>query len=201
MSFQDTELFKGIELNKEEYIGDYWKMREQFNMLFDVIPSYDETHQREALDYFNNFRVEISYPNEIKIEGKFIIGKNDIGEYEFDSNERGDFLINDFLEKDAEQVKSYVIVVMMSLVSCKPLYFFDDFLQDNEKLTIGKMLKNAEYWRIPPKPRKSCKEFDTLVQSREKFKIPIKGGKRKKKRIMRTQRKKRNKRTRRTKRR
>ena len=198
MSFQNTDLFKAMELNNnEEYIGDYWEMREKFDLLFGAINDITNVnHQNQLLDYYNNFRVEISYPKHIKIKGKFIIRKTDRGEYEFDSNERGDFLINDFLEKDAEQVKSYVIVVMMSLVSCKPLYFFDDFLQDTEKLTIGKMLKNAEYWRIPPKPRKSCKEFDTLVQPREKLKrITIKAGTRKKKRIMRTKRKKRNKRT------
>ena len=201
MSFQDTELFKAMELNNnEEYIGDFWKMRENFNLLFDVIHSYNVNHQNQLLDYYNNFRVEISYPKHIIIKGKFIIGKTDRGEYEFDSNVQDDFRLNDLLKIDGEQVKSNVIVVMMGLVSCEPLYFFDDFLQANEMLENDEMLLNAKYWRIPPKPRKSCKEFDTLVQSREQLKkITIKGGTRKKKRIMRTQRKKRNKRTRRTK--
>jgi hypothetical protein len=187
--------------NNEEYIGDYWQMRAKFNLLFDVIHSYNVNHQNQLLDYYNNFRVEISYPKHIKIKGKFIIGKTDRGEYKFDSDERDDFRLNDFLKIDGEQVKSSVIVVMMGRVSCEPLYFFDDFLQANEMLENDEMLLNAKYWRIPPKPRKSCKEF---VQSREKFKnhkarITIKAGTRKKKRIMRTQRKKRNKRTRRTK--
>jgi hypothetical protein len=199
-SFKETELFKSMELtNKEEYIGDFYKIRENFNMLFDVLRGEDDAFQRLALDYYNNFRVKISYPTEIEIKGKFIIGKNDRGEHEFDSHEQDDFLVNDFLEQDREQVKSYTIVVMMSLETCKPLYFFDNFLQDNEKLAIGKLLKNAEYWRMPPQPRQSCKEFNKLVEKREKFKIAF-GGKRKKKRIMRTKRK-RNKRTRRTKRR
>jgi hypothetical protein len=109
--------------------------------------------------------------------------------------------LGDLLKIDREQVKSNVVVVMMGLVSCEPLYFFDNFLQANEMLENDEMLLNAKYWRIPPKPRTSCKEFDTrFLQSCEDLnKITIKGGTRKKKRIMRKQRKKRNKRTRRTK--
>jgi hypothetical protein len=198
--FKKTLLFKSIELknDKEEYIGGFDKIQENFNMLFELLPGRDDTIQRLILDYYNNFRVKISYPTEIEIKGKFIIGKNERG-YEFDSHEHDAFLLDDFLEQDREQVKAYNIVVMMSLETCKPLYFFDDFLQDNEKLANGKLLKNAEYWRISPQTRQSCTDFNNLVEKREKFKIEV-GGKRKKKRIMRTKRK-RNKRTRRTKRR
>ena len=201
MSFQDTELFKAMELNNnEEYIGDYWSMKAQFNMLFNVIHSYNVNHQNQLLDYYNNFRVEISYPKHIKIEGKFIIGKTDRGEYEIDTNRREMTFDDDFLQIDREQVKSNVIVVMMDLLSCEPLYFFDDFLQANEMLENDEMLLNAKYWRIPPKPRKSCKEFDIPVKPRGKLKkITMIAGTRKKKRIMRIKRKKRNKRTRRTK--
>jgi hypothetical protein len=200
--FEKTELFKSIELiNKEEKNGvDFYKILENFYMLFDILRGEeDETHQRLALDYYNNFRVKISYPNEIEITGKFIIGKDDMGGYKLDSYKLDEFFINDFLEQDREQVEANAVVAMMSLKTCKPLYFFDDFSQENQKLANGNILKSAKYWRIPPQPRLSCKEFKPLVQKGEKFKIEV-GGKRKKKRIMRTKRK-RNKHTRRTKRR
>jgi len=199
-SFEETELFKRIKLtNTEEYIGDFYKIWENFYMLFDILRGEDKTHQHLALDYYNNFRVKISYPNEIEITGKFIIGKDDMGGYKLDSYKLDEFFINDFLEQDREQVEANAVVVMMSLKTCKPLYFFDDFSQENQKLANGNILKSAKYWRIPPQTRLSCKEFKPLVQKGEKFKIEV-GGKRKKKRIMRTKRK-RNKHTRRTKRR
>jgi hypothetical protein len=209
--YKETLLFKSIELNENEvkYIGDFYDVQAEFNMLFELLPGRgdtiqrgrDDTIQRLIIDYYNNFRVKISYPTEIVIKGKFIIGKNHRGKYELDSHGHDDFLVNDFLEEDREQVKANYAVAMMSLETCKPLYFFDDFLQNNEPLASGKVLKNAEYWRIPP-PQQSCKEFNELVEKFKKFKkfkIAF-GGKLKKKRIMRTKRK-RNKRTRRTKRR
>jgi hypothetical protein len=201
--YKKTLLFKSMEFKDgktEEDIGDFYDVQAKFNMLFELLPGRNDTIQRLILDYYNNFRVEISYPTEIVIKGKFIIGKNHRDEYELDSHEHDDFLVNDFLEEDREQVKANYAVAMMSLETCKPLYFFDDFLQNNEPLASGKVLQNAKYWRIPP-PQQSCKEFNEPVEKREfkKFKIAF-GGKLKKKRIMRTKRK-RNKRTRRTKRR
>lgn len=197
-SFKKTELFQSIELTKEEYIGDIYNVRENFNMLFDVLSGVTPTHQSLALDYYNNFRVEISYPNDITIEGKFKIVKNDRGEYEFDSNEQDNFLINDFLEQDREQIKSYTIVGMINRKTGEPLVFFDNFLQDNEKLTSGKMLKNAKYWRIPPLEHKTYTNSNKLDKSPHKVKIEV-GGKRNKKRITRTKLTKRkgNKRTKR----
>jgi hypothetical protein len=201
--YKETELFKKIlEDGVVEYIGDFGDIQVKFIMLFRLLTGMDDTIQRLILDYYNNFRVKISYPTEIVIEGKFIIGKNHRDEYELDSHEHDDFLVDDFLKKDREQVEAKAVVAMMSLETCKPLYFFDDFLQNNEELANGKLLKNAEYWRIPP-PRQSCKEFNKLVENRKKLHKKIKiafGGKLKKKRIMHTKRK-RNKRTRRTKRR
>jgi hypothetical protein len=203
-TFQETPEFKSIELSKgmEESIEDFYAVRENFNMLFRVLEGVeDEIHRGLILNYYNNFRVEISYPKAIQIEGKFIIGKNNSGEYEFDSNEQYEFFTDDLVEEDKSKVKSYNIVVMVSLETCEPFYFYDNFLQNNEKLENGETLTNAKYWRIPP-PHKSCKEFDKLVKRYEEFKkskIAI-GGKRKKRRIMRTKRK-RNKRTKRTKRR
>jgi hypothetical protein len=197
-SFEETDLFKSMKLTNEEEIGDFYKIWENFSMLFYILRGEkNKTHQRLALDYYNNFRVEISYPNEIVITGKFIIGEDYMGEYELDSHELDEFFINDFLDQNREQVKANAVVVMMSLNTCKPLYFFDNFSQENQKLANGNILKSAKYWRIPPQPRQSCKELNKLDEKREKFKIEV-GGKRKKKRIMRT---KRNKRTRRTKRR
>lgn len=212
MSFEETELFKGIDLtnakDNEEYIGDFDTVRENFNMLFDVLPEYDETHQRLALDYYNNFRVEISYPNKFTIEGKFIIENGELDGYIFHDPDGGRFNIPDFVENN-EQIEASYVVSMISRKTCKLVYWFDDFFQNGDTLESGKILTNAKYWRIPPNRGQSCREFMEQPHKKPDYKMEMAlvavGGKRKKKRIIRTQRtkrkRKRNKRTRRTKRR
>ena len=140
-------------------------------MLFSVLRdnTIDKVDKRLALDYYNNFRVKISYPTEIIIEGKFIIGKNN-GDYEFNSYDCDDFIFNDFLQSNYEQVKSSNIVFMISLETCMPVLFFDDFLQDGDQLENGKILQNAEYWRILPPYRQECKKFHKVHKMKNNYK-------------------------------
>lgn len=203
MSFEETELFKGIDLtnakDNEEYIGDFDTVRENFNMLFDVLPNYDKEYQHKALDYYNNFRVEISYPNKFTIQGKFIIENGELGGYIFHDPDGGRFNIIDFVENN-EQIEASYVVSMISRKTCKLVYWFDDFFQDGDKLKSGKILKNAKYCRILPNRGQSCREFMEHPHKNPDYRMAVAvGGKRKKKRIMRTQRtkRKRNKRTRR----
>ena len=203
------ELFNAIKLNdgdKGEWV-DFDTVRVEFDMLFNVLPDYDETHQRLALDYYNNFRVEISYPNKFTIEGKFIIENGELDGYIFHDPDGGRFNIPDFVENN-EQIEASYVVSMISRKTCKLVYWFDDFFQDGDTLESGKILTNAKYCRIPPNRDQSCKEFMKPSHKKPDYKMEMAlavGGKRKKKRIIRTQRtkgkRKRNKRTRRTKRR
>ena len=96
-SFRNSDLFKnGLEITGPEKIGDLDTLKVQFDMLFSVLRdnTIGKVDKRLALDYYNNFHVKISYPTEIIIEGKFIIGKNN-GDYEFNSYDCDDFILND----------------------------------------------------------------------------------------------------------
>ena len=199
-SFRNSTLFKrGLYISEPGPVVDFDTVHADFLMLFVILDdrAISDVHKRLALDYYNNFQVKISYPKEITIEGKFIIGKNSNDEYEFDTYERGDFILNDILQQDKEQVKGYKIVVMMSSETCNLVVFFDDFLQAGDQLESGKILENAEYRRIPHPTRQSCKEFYNVVKSRKKFdnKMAV-GGKHKKKRKKTTKRVKNSKRKR-----
>jgi len=204
-SFEQTELFNAIKLNDEaeEKWLDFDDVRAEFIMLFHVLRDINEIYQRKALDYFNNFRVELSYPNKFTIEGKFIIENGELGGYIFHDPDGGRFNIPDFVENN-EQIEASYVVSMISRKTCNLVYWFDDFFQDGDTLESGKILTNAKYCRIPPNRGQSCKEYMKPSHKNPVYKMAsVVGGKRKKKRRIRTQRTegKRNNRTRRTKRR
>ena len=62
------------------------------------------------------------------------------------------------------------LYLMISLETCMPVLFFDDFLKDGDQLANGKILKNSEYWKIPPPSRQECKKFHKVHKMKNNYK-------------------------------